>query len=128
MLETLTHDNFLLYCAKFYQNPQCHDVKEFLEDIKRIKYIKKLFTRYEKTDDLKERLILNHIIVLNNMFGPQHVVKILFLKIDVNHWSYLKPFLVFLNILPLRIMGLEKPILTDDIPLDPKIIETLRSI
>lgn len=124
----LTDSNFLLYCAKVYDNPQCHDVEEFLEDVRRIKYIKKLFTRYEKTGELKERLILNHIIIMTNVFGRHHVVRILFLKID-NYLHYLKPFLIFLDLLPEKVYNIgadNRNFITDEITMDPKIIEVLR--
>jgi hypothetical protein len=106
-------------------------VQEFYEDLNRIKYLKKLFTRYETTGELKERLILNHIIILNNMFGPDHVVKILFLKITDKQRTFLKPFLVLLSLLPNVIRGVgnkEDVIYTDDIGLDTKIVEVLRKI
>lgn len=125
----LTDDNFLLYCAKYYENPQCHDVKEFMEDLKRVKYIKKLLTRYDKTKELKDRLILNHIIVLNNVFGPEHVTKILLLKVEERHWVYLKPFLVLLEILPPVIDNIDgRRIYTDEITMDLEIVEVLRNI
>jgi hypothetical protein len=128
-LDVLTHENYLLYCAKYYNNPQCHDISEFYEDLRRIKYIKKLFTRYEKTGELKERLILNHIIILNNMFGAEHTTKILFLKIDKEHRVYLKPFLIQLSILPRVIYGLaEGKIVADEIGLDLGIVDALRKI
>ena len=130
-LDVVTHDNFLFYCAQHYDNKNCHDVQEFYEDLNRIKYLKKLFTRYETTGDLKERLILNHIIILNNMFGPDHVAKILFLKIIDKHRTFLKPFLVLLNILPDVVRGVgaaDSVIYTDDIGLDVKIVEALRKI
>jgi len=127
-MNILNHENFLLYCAKYYENPNCYNVKEFLEDLKRIKYIKKLFTRYLKGGELKERLILNHIIILNNMFGAEHLVRILFLKLDKEHWPLVKPFLILLNVLPAKILGLEETIFTDDIAIDQKIVEILRKI
>lgn len=130
MNEKLDDSNFLLYCAKYYDNPQCHDTEEFYEDLRRIKYIKKLITRYIITGDLKERLILNHIIILNNVFGPNHVCRILFLKME-KQMKYVKPFLLLLNILPDKIhnVGKEgKVILTDEIEMDQKIIEALRKI
>ena len=80
MHDKLTDDNFLIYCAKHYDNPQCHSTEEFIEDLKRIKYIKKLITKYIESDELRERLIMNHLIVLNNVFGAEHLSKILYLK------------------------------------------------
>lgn len=127
----LTNDNFVLYAAKYYDNPQCHSVEEFYEDLKRFKYIKKLFTRYEKTGDLKERLILNHIIILNNVFGPYHLVRLIFLKIPEKHLQYAKPFLLLLNIMPekVRNIGSTKKVFdTNEISLDQEIVNRLRQI
>lgn len=129
-MEPLTEKNWLLYAAKIYDNPGCSDMKEFLEDIKRIKYIKKACTRYETTGELKERLILNHIVVLNNVFGPIALPRILFLKMQ-KQMRYIKPFMLFLNIWPDIIHNIGKDNLsyyTDTIPMDQQIIERLRQI
>ena len=99
MNELLTEDNFVDYCASHYDNPQCHGDEEFLDDLMRLKYIKKLCTRYSESGELKERLILNHIIVLSNMFAPMALCKIIWLKMP-DYLSYIKPFLIFLNVLP----------------------------
>ena len=72
-MDKLDEFNFLLYAAKHYDNPQCYDTVEFYDDLKRFKYIKRLLNRYVEEGDLKERLILNHIIVLNNEIGRAHV-------------------------------------------------------
>lgn len=130
MIEKLDNSNFILYCAKYYDSANLHNTEEFYEDLRRIKYIKKLITRYIENKELKERLILNHIIVLNNVFGPIHLSKILFLKME-NQMKYIKPFLVFLNIMPEKIynVGRENRIIhTDDIPMDQNIIDKLRKI
>jgi hypothetical protein len=127
MNEHLTDENFLLYCAKYYDNPQCHSTEEFLEDLNRIKYIKKLITRYVESGDLKERLILNHIIILYNVFGAEHLASILYLKMEPQY-KYIKPFLVLLNIMPERLLNIkeQKSINTDMIPMDENIIKQLR--
>lgn len=128
--EKLDDNTFLLYCAKYYNNPQCHSTEEFYEDIKRIKYIKKLLTRYEISGELKERLILNHIIILNNVFGSIVTTRILFFKMP-KYLPYIKPFLLLLNILPPVVHNIGSNsinINTDDIPLDTTIIEALRAI
>lgn len=130
MLEKLDDSNFLLYCAKHYDNPHCHDTEEFYEDLRRIKYIKKLITRYVITGELKERLILNHFIILNNVFGPIHLTRIIFLKME-KQLKYVKPFLVLLNILPEKVYNIGKEgkiFVTDEIEMDQKIIEALRKI
>jgi hypothetical protein len=78
MDEKLTDNNFVIFCAKIYDNPQLLSTEEFMEDLERIKHIKKLITRFIDTGELKERLILNHLITLQNCFG-QHLAKIMFL-------------------------------------------------
>jgi hypothetical protein len=129
IFENLTDENFLIYCAKHYDNPQCHSTEEFLEDIKRIKYIKKLVTRYIENGDLKERLILNHLTILCNVFGSEHLCRILYLKMKPQ-FQYIKPFLVLLNIMPERLINIktEKIIDTNLIPMDEKIIVKLREL
>ena len=128
MNDNLTEKNFLLFCAKHYDNP-VSDSEEFFEDLNRLKYVKKLITRYTDNGELKERLILNHIIILNNCFGPEALCKILYLKLK-DQMKYIKPFLIFLNVLSDKIydVGDEKIIETDLIPMDEKIIEKLRAI
>lgn len=130
MFERIDETNFLLYAAKHYDNPQCYDTIEFYDDLKRFKYIKRLLNRYIEEGDLKERLILNHIIVLVNVFGPEPAVKMLFLKCRGAE-DLLKPFLFFLNLLPEKIenLGIEnRTIITDDIPLNTHILTELRKI
>ena len=129
MYEKLTDENFLLFCAQHYDNSKYASTEEFYEDLARIKYIKKLITRYVQDNDLKERLILNHIIVLNNCFGPEALNKILYLKLR-DQMKYIKPFLVMLNILPEKIYNVntENVIDTDLIDMDPIIIKRLREV
>ena len=129
MYDNLTDDNFLIYCAKVYDNPQCHSTEEFVEDINRIKYIKKLVARYIEKGELKERLILNHIIILNNVFGPEQLNKILYLKMK-KQFIYIKPFLVLLNIMQDKIENIdnEKVIYLDSIDMDEKIVNILRKV
>jgi hypothetical protein len=129
MNEPLTDENFLLYCAKYYDNPQCHSTEEFLEDLKHLKYIKKLLTRYIENGDLKERLILNHLTILHNLFGAEHLSRILYLKMH-SQFCYIKPFLIMLNILPDKLYNVnnEQIIDIDYISMDNLIIEKLRII
>lgn len=129
MIEKLTNDNFLIYCAKHYDNHQSHSTEEFFEDLKRIKYIKKLITKYIESRELKERLILNHITVLYNVFGADHLPRILYLKMK-KQFVYVKPFLIFLGILPDRMynIGDEQFIDTDLIPMDDLIVFKLRTM
>lgn len=124
--EFLTDSNFLLYCAKYYDNPHCESTEEFMEDLNKIRYIKKLIFKYKECGELKERLILNHIILLRNVFR-NHTVRILYLKLK-NEFEYVKPFLVLLDALPDVIynIGDETIIYTDVIPMDSGIIKALR--
>jgi len=128
--DKLDETNFLLYAAKHYDNPSCFDTVEFYEDLSRFKYLKRLFSRYLETGELKERLILNHIIVLYNLFGVPATTRMLFLKLK-DYYPLLKPFLVFLNYCPERVenIGIEgKTIITSNIPMDTKIVNLLRKI
>ena len=93
----VTEENVLLYAAKNYNNPLGASSEDFYEDLKRIKYIKRLVNRYIGYGELSERLILNHLIVFFNMFGIEAGCKILELKLDQRHWPVIKPFLIFLR-------------------------------
>lgn len=126
MQERLTEDNFLVYCAKKYDNPQALSTEEFLEDLERIKYIKKLITRYLDNGEIRERLILNHIITLKNCFGLE-LAKILFLKLE-DQFKYIKPFLLYLSILPDKIynVGDRNVVIMDDVPMEQAFINSLR--
>ena len=99
MYEKITPDNVLMYAIRNYDNPHCEGEKEFEDDLKRFKYIKRLLRKYYDTEILKERLLLNHIIVLNNVFGVDACATLLLYKIQEEYWSALKSFLLFLNIL-----------------------------
>ena len=99
MYEKITSGNVILFAIRHYDNPQCESEKEFHDDMKRFKYIKRLLRKYKETGILKERLLLNHIIVLNNLFGPEACVTLLLFKIQKEYWETLKSFLLFLNII-----------------------------
>ena len=99
MYETITSDNVMMYAVANYDNPQCESEKEFYDDMKRFKYIKRLLRKYHDTKILKERLLLNHIIILNNLFGPEACVTLLLFKIQREYWGALKSFLLFIGIL-----------------------------
>ena len=99
MYEKITSDNVLMFAIRNYTNPHCEGEKEFEDDLKRFKYIKRLLRKYYETGILKERLLLNHIIVLNNVFGPDACASLLLFKIQEEYWPALKSFLLFLNIL-----------------------------
>jgi len=96
----LTPENINMFAMKHYDNPSCVDEAEFLDDLKRFRYLKRLFRKYDTSGELKLRLIINHIIILSNVFGVDATTTLLFFKIERNHWSLLKSFLEFLNIMP----------------------------
>jgi hypothetical protein len=104
-------------------------MSEFEGDFKRTKYIKRLLKRYRISKILKERLILNHLIMLNNVFGPEATARIIFLRIDEKDYNALKTFMLYLNILPENVTGIDgKSVRTDVIPVDMNIAEVLRNI
>ena len=120
MYEKITNENVIMFAIKHYDNPQCEGEKEFHDDMKRFKYIKRLLRKYHDTNILKERLILNHIIVLNNVFGPDASATLLLFKIQQGYWPALKSFMLFLNILREDELG--------DIKEDTYITEVLRKL
>jgi hypothetical protein len=128
MIDDLNDDNFLIYAMKCYNAPHCI-LSEFESDIKRTKYLKRLFRRYKVTKSLKERLILNHIILLNNVFGPEATARILFYKIDERDYDILKTFLSYLNIVPEMVYGIKgKNISVVELQIDVNVAEILRQI
>ena len=120
----LNKNNFLMFAMKMYTNPQCENMNEFQEDLNRIKYIKRLLGRYETKGHLRERLVLNHIIILNNVFGTEACCRILFYRLDRKFHSYLKSFLLYLNYLPHQIPEIKIHL----IPEDHKVVKTLEKI
>ena len=128
MLDDLNDDNFTIYAMKCYSSPNCI-MSEFESDIKRTKYLKRLFRRYKVTKSLKERLILNHLILLSKVVGTEPTAKILFYRIDERDYDILKTFLVYLNIMPEVITGIRgKTIQSEDILVEPNILEILLRI
>lgn len=130
MNEPLSEVNFLLYAAKNYDNPSCFDTLEFYEDLNRFKYIKKLFVRFQETGELKERLIINHLTIIYNVFGAEAATRMLFVKLE-NHLEYLKPFLDLMGYLPRVLHGIgitNKTIDSNNIVSNPTIDEVLRRI
>lgn len=128
MIENLNDDNFMIYAMKCYDSPNCI-MSEFEEDLKRIKYIKRLIKRYKTTGELKERLILNHIIILSNVFGTRNAVRMLFFKLDEQDYQILKTFLMFLDYMPDYITGVRgKDIWSRNISVDLFVGKRLRDI
>ena len=97
MFREITKDNWLLFAQHYYDNPTLEDEKEFYEDIKRIRYLKRLFRKYSVTGNLKVRLVVNHLIVLQNVFGAEVAIALLLFKIDMKYWGILKTFLEYLE-------------------------------
>ena len=129
-MQKLDDSNFILYAAANYDNPQCYDTDEFYDDLKRFKYLKRLFNRYKETGELKERLILNHLIVIYNVFGPTPATRLLFFKLD-GYYDLLKPFLMLMNQMPDIVYGIgpeNKDINSVDLGMDNGIIKSLRKI
>ena len=127
--DDLNDDTFLMYAMREYNNMQCTDIEEFYDDLKKIKYIKRLFNSYRNNGQLKERLILNHLIIFYNVFTVQAGTRILFYKIEKDFWPMLKTFLVYLDRMPDKIDSIRGEIIrTSDIQLDDGIITRLRTI
>ena len=99
MYEKITSTNFIMYAIKHYENPQCEGEKEFHDDMKRFKYIKRLLKKYKMSGELKERLILNHIIILRNLFGNEACVTLLLCRTQKEYLNTLRSFLLFLNMI-----------------------------
>jgi hypothetical protein len=125
----LSNESFLLYAAKVYDNPH-YLTSEFQEDILRIKYVKRLLKKYRLTKDIKERLVLNHIIILANMFGVEPTVNMLFFRVDREDYATLKTFLLYLNYMPsqLNVTFNKKFINNSDIGVDIELAKRLREI
>lgn len=120
----LNDDNYIMFAMKHYDNPQCVNLEEFNEDMNRVKYLKRLFRKYKSTGVLRERLILNHIIIFYNIFGVDAATRLLFTRIEEDLHPYLKTFVVYLNSLPHQIPEYDLV----SIPLDIRIITKLRKI
>lgn len=124
IVDKLTEDNFLLFAMHHYDN-SCPSMEEFEEDMKRFLYLKKLLTRYRINGDLRERLILNHIIILYNLFDKA-ATRMLFYKIDEENWNTLITFLVYLERMPNKLS--EFNIELADIKLDKDVVKVLRNL
>lgn len=128
MFDNLTSENFLLYAIKSYDKPNCI-MSEFKEDIKRFNYLKRLFRRYRLDKEVCDRLIINHIVVLYNVFGLEAATRLLFFKMNREDFSALKTYLLFLNFMPKEIKGIKgQDIISSEIPVDMHIANVLRKI
>jgi hypothetical protein len=120
LFNSLNKSNFVLFAAHHYNNNQCVDAEEFYDDLKRFKYIKRLISRYTQTGELQERLLINHTVVIFNLFGIEAAKKMMSYKFDEKEWPVIKPILLYLNYI------------TDseniEIPLDHFVVERLRKI
>ena len=129
-MHQLTDSNFILYAAKNYKNLSYIDEKEFYDDLSKIKSLSKLFNRYMKSGELNDKLILNHLTILYNVFEHSAITRILVFKL-YNYLYYLKPFLILLGFWPERIEGIgnnNETIISSDIPMDNNVVNILRRI
>ena len=126
--EILNDKTFFLYAAQNYSNPQCTGIEDFYDDLKSIKYLKRLFNRYLNKGELKVNLISNHIILLSNVFSVEASVRMLFFKLEQKYWTILKPLLIQFDYLPEVVRGIGKhgDINTVNINLDFEVIKKLR--
>ncbi len=117
-----------MYAIKAYDRPNCI-MSEFQDDMKRFNYLKRLFQRYRKYNELREQLVLNHLIVLYNVFGPDVATRLLFYKMSKDDYSALKTYLLFLSCMPEKVRGIKgQDIISSEIPVDMQVAETLRKI
>ena len=126
--DNLTSENIMMYAMKIYDKPNCI-MSEFKEDMKRFNYIKRLFKRYRKLNEMRERLVLNHLVVLYNVFGAEPLSRLLFFKMSKDDYSALKTYLLFLSCMPDVVRGIKgSDILSSDIPVDMNIAKVLREL
>ena len=126
--ENLTNDNIMIFAMKAYDKPNCI-MSEFKEDMKRFNYLKRLFKRYRKLGELREQLVLNHLIVLYNVFGPEVATRLLFFQMSKDDYSALKTYLLFLSCMPEKVKGIKgHDIISSEIPVDMAVANALRQI
>ena len=125
--DDLTNDNILIYAVKAYDKPNCI-MREFKEDMKRFNYLKRLFKRYRKIGELREQLVLNHLVVICNVFGPEVATRLLFFKMSKDDYSALKTYLLFLSCMPEKVKGIKgQDLISSEIPVDMTIADILRT-
>ncbi len=128
MFDNLNDENLLMYAIKCYDTPNCV-MSEFHEDYSRIYLLKKLFTKYLNNSELNTRLILNHIVIVYNVFGSEGATRLLFFHLKEEHYPLLKPFLILLNFMPDAVYGIDGvDILSSEISLDEEIVKCLRAL
>ena len=126
--DELSSENIMLFAVKSYDKPNCI-MSEFKEDMKRFNYLKRLFYRHRKVGEIKEQLIMNHLMVLYNVFGVEAATRLLFYKIAKEDYPALKTYLLFLSCMPEKIKGIKgHDIISSEIPVDMKIANILREI
>ena len=129
LFDDLNEKNYVHFAMKYYANIQCTSVEEFNEDLNKIKYVKRLFNRFLETGELRINLIMNHLIVIYNVFETEAATRMLFFKVERKFYSILKPFLLFMERLPKVVKGINgSDIHTNDIPLNETTIKELRKI
>ena len=129
LFDDLNEKNYIHFAMKYYDNRQCTSIEEFNEDLNKIKYVKRLFNRFLETGELRTNLILNHLIVIYNVFENEAATRMLFFRVEKKFYSILKPFLIFLNRLPEKVKGIDgEDIQTNHIPLNETTIKELRKI
>ena len=128
MFEDLNNENFIIYAMKAYDKPNCL-MSEFKEDMKKFNYLKRLFHKYRKAGELKEQLVLNHLVVIYNVFGPEAATRMLFYRMVKEDYVALKTYLIFLNAMPNVVKGIRGvDIRSSDIEVDMTIADALRKI
>ena len=121
LFDKITANNFNAFGQKHYDDPQCEDIEDFNEDLRRFRYLKRLLHRYHENGEMRERLMLNHIICLFNVFGYEPCMRMLEFKIkDENHWSSIKTMLLYLRLI-------EEGWLIN-YPIDEKLAQRLREL
>jgi len=126
--DDLSNENIMIYAMKVYDKPNCI-MSEFKEDMKRFNYLKRLFRRYSKVGEMRERLVLNHLVVLYNVFGVEAATRLLFFKMAKSDYSALKTYLLFLSCMPDVVRGIKgQDIISSEISVDMNIAEILREI
>jgi len=129
LFDDLNEKNYVHFAMKYYDNLQCTSIEEFNEDLNKIKYVKRLFNRFLDTGELRIHLIMNHLIVIYNVFENEAATRMLFFRVEKRFYSILKPFLIFMNRLPKVVRGIDgKNIITNEIPLNEMTIKELRKI